>query len=133
MSDSNANLEVVRSVYQAFAAGDITSVLASLAPDVRWTEAEAGPYGGVWIGPDAVLENLFARLGVEWDSFTAVPTRFVTDESVIVALGEYGGTYKATGKSFCAPFAHVWDLAGGKVTSFQQYTDTVLHLRPLEP
>lgn len=38
---------------------------------------------------------------------------------------------KATGKSFKAPFAHVWKLEGGKAVSFQQYTDTAVHQRPL--
>ena len=36
----------------------------------------------------------------------------------VVALGDYGGTYKATGKSFSAPFAHVWTLHDGKILRF---------------
>lgn len=42
----NHNTEIARGLYAAFAAGDIPSVLATLAPDVQWTEAEGGPYGG---------------------------------------------------------------------------------------
>jgi len=126
------NTEIIRGVYAAFAKGDIPSVLAVLAPDVRWTEAEGGPYGGVSIGPDKVLENVFMKLGSEWDGFSAVPREFVADEGTVVALGEYNGTYKATGKSFSAPFAHVWKLQDGRAISFQQYTDTVLHQQPLQ-
>ena len=48
-----------------------------------------------------------------------------TDE-VVVALGDYSATCKATGKSFKAPFAHVWKLQHGKVVVFQQFTDTAL-------
>jgi len=129
----SSNLDVIRGLYQAFAAGDIPAVLAALSPDVRWTEAEGGPYGGVSIGPNAVLENVFMKLGGEWDGFAAVPSEFVTEGATVVALGEYSGTYKATGKSFKAPFAHVWKLDGGKVVSFQQYTDTTVHLRPMQP
>ncbi len=129
----SSNLDVVRGVYQAFAVGDIPSVLAALSPDVRWTEAEGGPYGGVSVGPGAVLENVFMKIGAEWDGFAAVPGEFVVDGSTVVALGEYSGTYKTTGKSFKAPFAHVWKFDGGKAASFHQYTDTALHLRPLQP
>jgi len=43
-----------------------------------------------------------------------------------VALGEYSGTYKATGTRFSAPFAHVWKLRGDRVVAFRQYTDTAL-------
>ena len=127
-----SNLDVVRGLYQAFAAGDIPSVLGALSPDVEWTEAAGGPYGGVSIGPNAVLENVFMKMGGEWDGFTAVPREFVADGATVVALGEYSGTYKATGKSFKAPFAHVWKFAGDKAISFHQYTDTAVHMQPLK-
>lgn len=54
------NLDLVRRVYEAFAVGDIPAVLGLLSPDVHYTEAEGGPYGGVSIGPDAVLKNVFS-------------------------------------------------------------------------
>jgi ketosteroid isomerase-like protein len=128
----SGNLDVVRGAYQAFASGDIPSVLSVFSPAIHWTEAEGGPYGGVFIGPNAVLENVFMKLGGEWDGFSAIPLEFVADGQTVVALGEYSGTYKATGKSFKAPFAHVWKFADGKATSFHQYTDTAVHLRPLQ-
>lgn len=126
------NLDIIRSLYKAFAVGDIPAVLAVFSPDMHWIEAEGGPYGGVFIGPDAVLENVFMKLGGEWDGFAAVPSEFVADGSTVVALGEYSGSYKATGKSFKAPFAHVWKFEDGRVVSFYQYTDTVVHQRPLQ-
>jgi ketosteroid isomerase-like protein len=127
-----SNLDVVRGLYQAFAVGDIPGVLGALAPDVHWTEAAGGPYGGVSIGPAAVLENVFMKIGGEWDGFAAVPREFVSEGATVVALGDYSGTYKATGKSFTAPFAHVWKFEGGKAVSFHQHTDTAVHLRPLQ-
>lgn len=128
----NPNTGLARAVYAAFAKGDIPSVLGALAPDVHWTEAEGGPYGGVSIGPEGVLEKVFMPIGAQWDGFTVVPAEFIADGATVVALGEYSGTYKATGKSFKAPFAHVWKFRDGKVISFQQYTDTAVHLRPLQ-
>lgn len=120
------NSEIVRGLYTAFANGDVPGVLGALDKDIRWTEAEGFPYGGTYTGPDAVLTNVFARLGSEWDGFSAVPQSFVAEGDTVVALGEYGGTYTATGKRFTAPFAHVWTLRDGKVVRFQQYTDTAL-------
>jgi uncharacterized protein len=120
------NSEIIRGLYDAFATGDVPGVLGVLDGDIRWTEAEGFPYGGTYVGPDAVLANVFARLGSEWDGFTAVPHTFVAEGDSVVALGDYGGTYKATGRRFSAPFAHAWTLRGGKVVRFQQYTDTAL-------
>lgn len=128
-----ANLDVIQGAYRAFAVGDVPAVLGILAPDVHWTEAEGGPYGGLSVGPQAVLDNVFMKLGTEWDGFAVVPHEFVSEGDTVVALGHYSGTYKATGKSFTSPFAHVWKLAGGKVVRFTQHVDTALHLRPLVP
>lgn len=128
----NNPLDVVRGVYQAFAVGDIPSVLGALSGNVQWTEAAGGPYGGVSIGPSAVLANVFMKIGGEWDGFAAVPSEFIAEGTTVVALGEYSGTYKATGKSFRAPFAHVWKVAEGKAVSFHQYTDTAVHMQPLQ-
>lgn len=125
-SDTIANL------YAAFARGDISTVLVALAPDIRWTEAEGFPYGGTYVGPEAVLQNVFARLGSEWDGFAAVPLELVASADTVVALGEYSGTYKATGKSFKAPFAHVWKFHEDRVSSFRQHTDTAVVQRALQ-
>lgn len=122
----------IRGVYDAFATGDMPTVLAVLDPEVDWTEAEGFPYGGRYTGPDAVLQNVFMNLGSEWTEFEAVAREFITEGNTVVALGEYTGTYNATGKSFKAPFAHVWKFEGDKVVAFQQYTDTVLVRKAME-
>lgn len=123
---SNQILDDVRGVYDAFAKGDVPAVLGFLNSDIEWTEAEGFPYGGTYIGPDAVLEGVFMRLGTEWEGFAAVPDEFIDAGETVVVLGKYSGTYKATGKSFQANFAHVWKVREGKAIRFLQYTDTHL-------
>lgn len=128
----SANLETIQETYDAFAAGDVGTVLATFDDDITWVEAEGGPYGGVHHGPDEVVENVFGPLGEEWDEFRVEPERFVDGGDTIVATGTYRGTYSATGGSFESPFAHVWDFEDGQVVHFQQYIDTVLHNEPLD-
>ena len=123
--------DTIRHLYAAFSHGDVPGVLAALAPDVRWTEAEGFPYGGTYIGRDAVLQHVFMKLGSEWDGYAAVPHELVTDGVPVVALGQYSGTFKATGKSFRAPFAHVWKFSGDLVGAFVQHTDTAIVQRVL--
>jgi ketosteroid isomerase-like protein len=41
-----SNLDKIKSVYDAFAKGDISTVLGALSADIEWTEAEGFPYGG---------------------------------------------------------------------------------------
>jgi ketosteroid isomerase-like protein len=120
------NADVIRAMYSAFARGDVGSVLGALAPQIVWVEAEGFPSGGTYTTPDAVLHKVFMRLAAEWDAFRAVPNEYVCDGQTVVAIGDYSGTCKATGKSFKAPFAHVWKLRGGTVIGFQQFTDTAV-------
>jgi len=119
----SVNSGVIRDLYDAFARGDVPGVLGAFDQDIRWTEAEGFPYGGTYVGPDAVLANVFAKLGSEWDGFSAVPHSFVAEGDTVVALGEYGGAYKATGRRFSAPFAHVWTLRDGLFASMQAFMD----------
>jgi ketosteroid isomerase-like protein len=67
-----SNVDVIRGVYAAFQRGDIPSVLGAMAPDIVWNEAENFPYAdnNPYVGPDAVLAGVFARLGGEWDGFS---------------------------------------------------------------
>jgi hypothetical protein len=130
-TDPQSNLAVVKAVYDAFSRGAIDEVMTSMADDIEWIEAEGAPYGGVYHGPEEVLENVFVPLGEKWEGFAPTPERFVADGDTVVAMGTYRGTYVETGKEFEAPFAHAFDLDDGTIVRFQQYVDTVLHNEPL--
>jgi uncharacterized protein len=76
------------------------------------------------VGPDAILNDLFMRLGTEWDGFAVHPKLFHGAGETVVVEGRYSGAYKPTGKSMDTQFCHVWDFTDGKITRFQQYVDT---------
>jgi len=126
------NVTLLKSLYGAFGRGDMPTVLGAMSPDIKWYQAESNPYrpsGEAWVGPDAVLNNLFMKLGAEWDGFSVHPMAFYGAGDSIIVEGRYGGTYKATGTSMDTQFCHVWDVKDGKVTRFQQYVDTAkLHV-----
>ena len=118
-------LETVKGFYEALARGDVAAVLALLADDVEWTEAERFPYyGGVWRGPQAVLNNLLVPLARDWQDFAARADEFVTEGDTVVTLGAYSGVYKRTGRAMCANFAHVWTVRDGRLARFRMHTDT---------
>ena len=120
------NIELTQSLYSAFARGDIAAVLAALDPQVEWNEAENVLYadGNPYIGPQAVLAGVFARIGGEWDNFSATPEQIIGQDDTVISRGRYRGTYKATGIAVNAQFVHVFIYKDGKVAKFQQYTDT---------
>ena len=126
-----SNVQLMQNLYEAFGRGDIPTVLGAMDPDIEWREAEGNPYkpdGKAWYGPDAVLNNLFIKLGTEFDGFTVHPIEFYDAGPVVVVEARYTGTYKQTGKNLDAQVCHVWKIRDGKVASFQQYVDTA-HLQ----
>lgn len=130
--------ELLTGLYDAFGRGDVPAVLGAMDPEIRWHEAEGNPYmpsGEAWVGPDAVLNNLFMRLGEDWDGFTVHPASFHDAGGVVAVEGRYTAQHKGSGKPIDAQFCHVWTLKDGKIVKFQQYTDTgafqdVMGVRP---
>ena len=120
------NVEVIRGAYDAFARGDVPAVLASMAPDIVWNEAENFPYAddNPYIGPDAVVEGVFTRLGDEWDYWNLEIQDVMDAGDNVVVLGRYRARHSETGSDLDAQFAHVWWLENGEITRFQQYADT---------
>ena len=122
-----SNAEIVKRTYDAFGRGDVPSVLAVMDPKIEWHQAEGNPYmpsGTAWVGPDAVLNNLFMRLGTEWEGFAVHPGAYHEAGNTVVVEGRYTGTYKATGNKLDSQLCHVWTFRDGKLVKFQQYMDT---------
>ncbi len=123
---SQENVALIRDLYEAFGRGDVPSVLGQMDQGIEWREAENFIYAdrNPYVGPQAILEGVFMRLGTEWEGFTVTPEEWLDAGNHIVVLGIYSGTHKETGREVRAQFAHVWGVHGGRVVRFQQYTDT---------
>lgn len=122
-----SNVQLVKDIYAAFGRGDIPTVLASFHPQIEWRQAEGNPYhmdGSAWIGPQAVLENLFMRIGAEWDGFTITIQKIHDAGEYVIIEGRYTGTFKPSGKKLDSQLCHVWRVQDGKLVSFQQYLNT---------
>ena len=122
-----SNVEILANLYEAFGRGDIETVLGEMDPEIRWHVAEGHPYlpsGEALVGPEAILNNLFVRIGEEWEEFVVHTNAFHDAGDVVVVEGRYTGKYKPTGKSLDAQVCHLWKVEDGKVTGFQQYVDT---------
>lgn len=121
------NTNIIQGIYENFAKGDVPAVLAALDPKVEWNEAEGFIYGNnkPIIGHDAIVNEVFMKLGTEWEGFTLTSLQVMgLDNGMVLATGRYQGKYKKNGATVDAQLAHVWTLKEGKVVKFQQYTDT---------
>ena len=126
VSDPN-NIAIVDGLYKAFAVGDIPTVLAGMDSKIEWNEAESNKLadGNPYIGPDAVLKGVFARLGTDHEYFklSDIVLHNMENNQVLATL-RYDAKYKESGKSYNAQVAHLWTLKDGKIVAFQQFLDT---------
>jgi ketosteroid isomerase-like protein len=121
------NIEIVKLAYSSFAKGNLPGVLALFDPAIEWNECKGMPFvqgEGTFIGPDAIVANVFMNLPVSFDGFNiAVNEIFGTDDKVVME-GYYQGINRATGNPFKANATHVWTVRNGKLVRFFQAVDT---------
>lgn len=126
MTNEN-NIKTIETLYAAFAVGDIPTVLAALDEKVVWNEAEGNKYadGNPYIGPQAVLNGVFARIGADYEYFNLVNIELheMSNNKVLATL-RYQAKFKKNGATYDAQVAHLWTLKDTKAIAFQQYLDT---------
>lgn len=125
------NLEIIRSTYEGASADNGNNLLSALAPDATWTEAAGFPYAGTYIGPEAIIANVFKRLASEWIDYQAKVHTYLADGDQVAAFGVYSGTYRQTGIAMTATFAHLYRLDQGKIVTMEQYVDSAMVMRAL--
>jgi uncharacterized protein len=122
MTDTT-NLTVVRRFYGNLGSPEILTQL--LSPSIRWEIVPGFPYGGVYVGVEAVFRDFFGRVLQDFEEWRTEMTELFDAADRVIALGTYSGRAKSTGKMFSARFAHLWTLEGGVLVRLQQYADTV--------
>tara|TARA_R110000765_G_scaffold399734_2_gene494507 strand:+ start:2204 stop:2614 length:411 start_codon:yes stop_codon:yes gene_type:complete len=127
MKNNMQNITIIDSMYKAFEKGDIPIVLGLLDDKVVWNEAEGNAMadGNPYVGPEAVLNGVFARLGEEHEYFNLkeIELHNMYNDKVLATL-RYDAKRKSNGALYDAQVAHLWTMKNGKVAAFQQYVDT---------
>jgi ketosteroid isomerase-like protein len=116
-------IETVRAFYTALGRGDAPVALGLMAEDIEWTTMWHYKVEGR--GPQKVAEGLLKPLMAEWSSFALTPAEYIADGNTVVSLGRFTGVHGASGRSVDAAYAHVWNVARGKIQRFRQYIDTL--------
>ena len=82
---SEKNVEIVRSIFVAFNAGDMEAVRDCYDPDVAFgRELEGWPESGPVVGRDAVMRQ-WERVREPWDTVTVEPVSIIDAGERVVA------------------------------------------------
>ncbi|MEJ8280443.1 nuclear transport factor 2 family protein [Pseudonocardia spirodelae] len=114
----------LREAYDAFARGDLPTVLATMSPGIHWAEPPGSVYPGPFTGTQEVVDGLFSRIPADWTLFSVTLERFLPSGNTVVTVVRYDVTHATTGRSATVHGVHVWDSDGERFTAFEGFHDT---------
>ena len=115
--------DTLRTVYDAFARGDVETVMGLFTDDIEYHVSGRSPMSGVYSGKDEVL-GLFGKL-MERSGGTfqvEVLDILANDQHGVVLTFERG---QRDGKTLENRAVHVWDIRDGKCAQFRGYNEEV--------
>lgn len=127
---SAANVEIVKSIYEAFARRDLQSFFVRVADDARLVQSEEVPWGGTYQGKAGVQAFLGKLTGAIHSTVTV--ERCIDAGDHVVVIGRTAGKVIATGAAFDVPIAHVWELRDGLAVSAHFMIDNPAMLAALK-
>jgi ketosteroid isomerase-like protein len=120
---SQENVEIARSVHDAFNRRDIVALLGLLDPEVEWIPMLATLEGNVYRG-HAGVRRWLQDLDVDWEYFETSPGEFRDMGDRVLVLGSWHARGRASGVQLeDQPGSWLIHFKGGKVMRQQTYTD----------
>lgn len=127
---SEANVAVVKKIYDCFEAGDIDGLLAFVAENTLWDHRAAGapdsPMNRVFHGKEGVVE-FFNTIEETQEVLDHDVIDFIASGDKVVATGFFRSCVKKTGKEVSSDWAQVWTIRDGLVSAWKVYFDATAH------
>src|SRR6476660_6031741 len=128
---SEEDVELVRTLYDAFDSKELDGVVALLADDMI-TEAALGvPWSGTYHGPEGFRR--FLEIIDEYVELTIETDSVVDTGSAVRQQGRSTGYARLSGTVFSFDEVHIWHVRDGKIVSFRNYSDIDNQRRVLAP
>jgi len=116
-----ADVGVVRSVFAAFAAGDLAAIGDLFRPDATWNHRNQDRLGGLHQGSGEIAAFLAESAQLTAGTLRPVPQSFLADgEGRVAVLVQVTGR-RPDGRSFDNPQIALFTLDGGRVGSVDQF------------
>ncbi|MEY2515252.1 MAG: uncharacterized protein QOJ89_2610 [bacterium] len=114
--------QIVQSLYEDFARGDMPAVMSRLAEDISWRIPGDHLVSGNFSGHDEILA-FFQQIGELSGGTFSVDVHEILEgaSGTVVALTTISAERDQQGASF--ETVHVWRIEGARATSFREYHD----------
>eukprot|EP01099_Mayorella_cantabrigiensis_P001366 TRINITY_DN1595_c0_g1_i1.p1 TRINITY_DN1595_c0_g1~~TRINITY_DN1595_c0_g1_i1.p1 ORF type:complete len:127 (-),score=30.40 TRINITY_DN1595_c0_g1_i1:42-422(-) len=119
-----SNLELTKTIYAAFGAGNLPGILEHCDPNIKWTVPAGLPWSGPFQGKEGVAA-FFSGLLSQAVIHSFVPRHFSVSEdgSVVSALIDSDTENKVNGKRAHEVVSHYLTFKDGLVVSFEEVYD----------
>ena len=123
---SDANIQIVQSIYACFGRGDIAGLMGHLDPDIHWEvvgQRSDYPLFGARHG-HAGVQDFFETLAVTEEITAFSPREIHASADKVFAIGHAAYVMKRAGRPASSDWVHVFTIRDGRVTAWQEYLDT---------
>jgi ketosteroid isomerase-like protein len=119
---SRENLEIVRRVCDAFAAGDLDSVLSLVSPEIEWDFSHADTWleDQVYRGYEGITE-FFGKWTGEWEDYRFELEEVIDAGDRVVAVVRDEGRGRSSGVKLERRHAEVWTIRDGRVIRIEPF------------
>ena len=117
MADTNA--ELIRRGYEAFAKGDMPTVLGLIAEDITWHVPGRSPLSGNYKGHEEVLGFFAKGMELSGGTLRVEADEILAEGERVVVLSTVSAERK--GQSWSSPEVHVWRVVDGKAVEFREF------------
>jgi uncharacterized protein len=118
---SEENVELVRTIYDRFRAGDAEGALELIDREVEVRDRPEIPDPQVYLGHQGVLD----AVGTSFDDFSDVdfvPEEFIDEGETVVVVFRFQGVGRTSGMQVDERLRHVWTIRGGKAVRMEAQT-----------
>jgi ketosteroid isomerase-like protein len=118
---SAANVELVRTIYDRFRAGDDKGALALHHPEIEVHDRPEAPDPQVHRGHEGVLAALNESRSA-FEGLDLVPEEFLDPSDHVVVVFRFQGTGRASGIPIDERLCHLWTIRDGKAVRMEVHS-----------
>lgn len=128
---AETNKKLIQQVFTDSANRSGTTFADHLADDAVWIQTGQCSWSGKFVGREAILNGLFARLRtLLTDRPRTLAFNFIAEGDFVVAEAK-GDNLAKSGQRYDNEYCMVWKVENGRITQIKEYCDTALVERVL--
>jgi len=116
---THPNAELLRRGYEAFAKGDIPTVLGLFADDICWHVPGRSPLSGDYKGPQQVLGFFTTGMELSGGTLRVEADEILAEGERVVVLSTVSA--ERNGQPWSSPGVHLWRVVDGKAVEFREF------------